>query len=127
MPRKIAGTQTAKRSHHVCDGEVAFDDFFGERLLEIPVPSGLVKKPQLLVFHEERFGVVHAEVLRENFKILEVAEELVARLEFVSKAFAEIPGGAEFGEVLQHCRKNVRVVFPAFEIESRQLLGWDVV
>ena len=91
------------------------------------MPSGLVEKPQLLVFHEERLGVVHAEMFRENVEVLEVAKELVARLEFVCKALAEVSGGAELGEVLQHRRQNVRVVLPTFEIECRQLLGRDAV
>ena len=51
MPREIPCAQAAKCAHHVCDGEVAIDDFVGHGLLEIPMPSGLVEQPQLLVFH----------------------------------------------------------------------------
>ena len=127
VPRKIAGAQATKRSHHVGDGEVALDDLVGEGLLEIPVPAVLVEQAQLLVFHEERLGVVHAEMFRENVKAFEVAEEFVACLEFVGKALAEIPRRAELREVLQHGGQNVRVVLPALEIEFWQLLGRDAV
>ena len=127
MPRKIASAKAAKCAHYVRDGEVAVDDLVGHRLFEFPVPSGLVEKPQLFVFHQERLRVVHAEMFRENVEVLEVAKEFVARLEFIGKALAEVSGGAELGEVLQHRRQNVRVIFPAFEIECRQLLGRDAV
>ena len=43
MPRKISSAEAAKCTHHVCDGEVAIDDFACHGLLEIPMPSGLVE------------------------------------------------------------------------------------
>ena len=79
VPRKIPGAETAKCAHHVCDGEVAIDDFVGHGLLKIPMPSGLVEQSQLLVFHQERLCVIHAELFRECVKILEVGKELMAR------------------------------------------------
>ena len=82
---------------------------------------------QGLVFHQEGLRVVGAEVLGENAEVFVAAEELVATIQFVGKALAEVACGAELREVLQHGGQYAGVILPGVEIEMRQLLRWRAV
>ena len=124
VPGEVSAPEPAHGSHHLGHAEARLDDVPAfVQVVKMPAPAVLVVDAQGLVLGDKRLGVVYAVVLQELVEVLVVREELAAAFQFVGKALAEVSGGAEFREVLQHGGQHAGIVLPFAKVELRQLLG----